>query len=610
MRQRKSNSPFSRPAVFSSRNSTEDRWGDLTRAVFDVADAEQAVSSFEPRTDRLSALPEDVLAEALTSDHHVTDPTKLSPMMQGVKTIRDQWAAEPMPPIALDNAIQATTLSRHGGQEGWHIDNPDKKSMQAIPLRRSFVKPVVSAVKRLVLVTASLMQSLLGFTTRLLKMAVFAFMVCLSVSSRWVSRVFGASMPWAVALGNATASRTVAAAKIAFHSTTRFARNLKTIYTGAAIGLFQITSSLAVQSYRGTIFCCSRINGALVAFAAWSSRAGKSTLGAMGAGVSHAGKGNPYVMQTIQRNLVAARSAFGHVTRLHMAGLAASGACLFLLMTSWSDVSTSKQPFVIMAFPPKPLPIPAKPSQHGPIAFEWPSFEKLPNAFARPSIADETPVALIAPEVREFLSPDEALNDLVETIAPSDAASKTSLAVTVPTPAIQAEEPFVKNRPSADARLVTLTLLADIEAIAGLGEFARVVRLVGLETLIEPGKPYTILVPSDAAFANLGQDRLEALQDPRGHNELRALLSNHILSERLKFSDFAGEIRSYQSLADQPITIAAADVIKVEDASMIETDLRAANTVIHVVDKILVLQDPWSRSSLRSSEGTERASDI
>jgi len=328
-----------------------------------------------------------------------------------------------------------------------------------------------------------------------------------------------------------------------------------------------------------------------------------------GLGMSYLGKGKLFVMTTVRQLIASVGPTFAGMTRGHMAGLAASGAGLLLLMTSWSDASPSKRAVVEMPFPPKPLASSLASTYNETLAFEWPSLRALLDdieARPTPPSAIENSEDIVEPAVEGFLSPDEALAKLIQAAAAPDSARLGASDVPSNTGPRTTRFLATSKQSASDLRLMTLTLLADIDAIADIGEFAKAVRMVGIETLIEPGLTYTMLAPSDDAFFKLGQDKLDALLDPSGHEELRALLSNHFLSGKLQFSDFAGQISSYQSLANQPITIAATEVIKVDSASMIETDLRAANTVVHVIDEILT---PREQPQSSPSE-TEQASDI
>jgi uncharacterized surface protein with fasciclin (FAS1) repeats len=71
---------------------------------------------------------------------------------------------------------------------------------------------------------------------------------------------------------------------------------------------------------------------------------------------------------------------------------------------------------------------------------------------------------------------------------------------------------------------------------------AAAVRAAGLErTLSGPG-PYTVLAPSDDAFAKLPSGRAEALMRPEAKAELTALLTNHILPGTMLIADIGKAI--------------------------------------------------------------------
>jgi uncharacterized surface protein with fasciclin (FAS1) repeats len=150
--------------------------------------------------------------------------------------------------------------------------------------------------------------------------------------------------------------------------------------------------------------------------------------------------------------------------------------------------------------------------------------------------------------------------------------------------------PAPKPPSPATASIVGPDLLTRIEAIDGLGEFARAARVVGLDALLQPNEAFTMFIPNDAAFAELGKDEIDRLLAPSGHERLLTLLSHHIIEQRLTFSDFAGEVARYTTLADRPMTISATDKIRIDQAAMVNSDLDAGKGVIHVIDKLLLLE--------------------
>ena len=307
-------------------------------------------------------------------------------------------------------------------------------------------------------------------------------------------------------------------------------------------------------------------------------------------------KSVPFVLGAAQKNVMAGGSYLRKLPFAPLGGLTAATAASVLLLTAWSDgeTPTFDRSSVVLTVPPKPSVIQKELTQD-PIIFDWPTIEAPSNKSADAervgTLRDEPSAAAEKPS----LSPETALAGLVgDAGLTGDGAISVSLTKEQPTISGPGPSP-ARAGEDRTATLAALTLLADIETIANVGEFTKALRAIGLETLIQPGERYTILAPSDAAFAKLGQDEFDKLLHPSGHGRLRALLSNHVLTKRLEFNDFAGQIKSYRSLANQSITISATDVIKVEKASMIQSDIRAANTVIHVIDDVLLPEDSPSR---------------
>lgn len=90
-------------------------------------------------------------------------------------------------------------------------------------------------------------------------------------------------------------------------------------------------------------------------------------------------------------------------------------------------------------------------------------------------------------------------------------------------------------------------------------------------TLASSGS-YTIFAPMDKAVS--------APLD-------EATIRHHILPTRVTFSDMAGENTSYGTLNNDEIEVDVTDQIAVGSALMVESDIQAANGIIHVIDKVL-----------------------
>ena len=137
----------------------------------------------------------------------------------------------------------------------------------------------------------------------------------------------------------------------------------------------------------------------------------------------------------------------------------------------------------------------------------------------------------------------------------------------------------------------------------GLGndsKFAAAAKAVGLDaTLAGPG-PYTVLVPTDAAFDKLPAGALDTLMKPESRADLTAVLSYHILPGTILSSDIAKAIDSGGGKAQIATmgggTITAAkegDKIVLTDsagtkATVGAADAKRSNGVVHEIDAVLM----------------------
>jgi uncharacterized surface protein with fasciclin (FAS1) repeats len=118
------------------------------------------------------------------------------------------------------------------------------------------------------------------------------------------------------------------------------------------------------------------------------------------------------------------------------------------------------------------------------------------------------------------------------------------------------------------------TLLAAIEATD----------LVG--TLSGQGKgPFTVFAPTDEAFAKLPAGTVESLlKDPAA---LKQILLYHVVAGEVPASEVVSA-SSLSTLQGGTLTVSTAGGVKVNDANVTATDIRARNGIIHVIDTVLI----------------------
>ena len=118
------------------------------------------------------------------------------------------------------------------------------------------------------------------------------------------------------------------------------------------------------------------------------------------------------------------------------------------------------------------------------------------------------------------------------------------------------------------------TLLAAIEATD----------LVG--TLSGQGKgPFTVFAPTDEAFAKLPAGTVESLlKDPAA---LKQILLYHVVAGEVPASEVVSA-SSLSTVQGGTLTVSTAGGVKVNDANVTATDIRARNGIIHVIDTVLI----------------------
>ena len=131
---------------------------------------------------------------------------------------------------------------------------------------------------------------------------------------------------------------------------------------------------------------------------------------------------------------------------------------------------------------------------------------------------------------------------------------------------------------------------ADIVATAqAAGDFetllaaATAADLVGV---LQGEGPYTVFAPTDEAFARIPEADLQALLADK--EALTRVLLYHVVPGRVLAADVV-ELNSAETAAGLDVSITTADgTVKVDDATVVATDIQASNGVIHVIDRVIL----------------------
>jgi uncharacterized surface protein with fasciclin (FAS1) repeats len=110
----------------------------------------------------------------------------------------------------------------------------------------------------------------------------------------------------------------------------------------------------------------------------------------------------------------------------------------------------------------------------------------------------------------------------------------------------------------------------------------------GLAETLDQDGPFTVLAPTDEAFAKLPQGTVESLLKPENKDTLKSILLYHVIEGEVK-AEKVVTLDEAPTLQGTPVDIEANDNgVMVNGANVIKTDIQAGNGVIHVIDTVLI----------------------
>ena len=127
--------------------------------------------------------------------------------------------------------------------------------------------------------------------------------------------------------------------------------------------------------------------------------------------------------------------------------------------------------------------------------------------------------------------------------------------------------------------------IVDTAVSAGtFNTLATALKAAGLiDTLKGPG-PFTVFAPTDAAFAKLPPDQLQALLADK--SKLTAVLTYHVVPGVVMSKDVkAGMVKTVQG---STLNVTTMGGVKVNNANVTAVDIVADNGVIHVIDTVVL----------------------
>lgn len=130
-----------------------------------------------------------------------------------------------------------------------------------------------------------------------------------------------------------------------------------------------------------------------------------------------------------------------------------------------------------------------------------------------------------------------------------------------------------------------------VETALAAGNFktlAAALTEAGLVETLKGAGPYTVFAPTDAAFAKIPKEKLDALMKDK--EALKKVLLYHVVSGKVMAKDVMsmnGKKAKTVEGAEASITVKDATVM-VDAAKVEKTDIDCSNGVIHVIDSVIM----------------------
>jgi uncharacterized surface protein with fasciclin (FAS1) repeats len=129
-----------------------------------------------------------------------------------------------------------------------------------------------------------------------------------------------------------------------------------------------------------------------------------------------------------------------------------------------------------------------------------------------------------------------------------------------------------------------------LDVAAATGQFTRflaAVEAAGYEETLRGEGPFTIFAPTDDAFRQMDQAEIDRLMQPVNRDELLALLSYHVVAERVTTESVNGRTVRPESSNGYRVTVDGRDGLRVNDELVTMPDINARNGVIQGINSVL-----------------------
>ena len=133
-----------------------------------------------------------------------------------------------------------------------------------------------------------------------------------------------------------------------------------------------------------------------------------------------------------------------------------------------------------------------------------------------------------------------------------------------------------------------------VQAAGAIGEFSKflaAIKVAGLEEALQGDGPYTVFAPTDDAINALPEGTHENLLKDENRKQLQNLLMNHVLKGNFSSADMAAvDNAGAASGVELKIKAPTDGSMMVNNANIIESDVKCSNGTIHAIDQLLLTE--------------------
>ncbi|MEH2087921.1 fasciclin domain-containing protein [Nostoc sp.] len=157
-------------------------------------------------------------------------------------------------------------------------------------------------------------------------------------------------------------------------------------------------------------------------------------------------------------------------------------------------------------------------------------------------------------------------------------------------------QPIASNLPASQYVVAGTPTSTDIVSLAASSSsfttLTSLLKTAGLADILQQPGPYTVFAPTNDAFAALPPATLEQLQQPENKEALVKILRYHVVPGAVTASQLsAGELTTDEG---RPVNIkidSASSQVSVNNARVLQADVKASNGVIHAINQVLIPPD-------------------